>query len=145
MQFKLIVGLFVALLLALGVIRYQEALNDAEELLVQRDAARRDLQASQDAFRELQAINQLQEMQLKEKFSYEDAIRKQLGGVHRKLNELLKSDQVAHEWHSTPLPDGIRAILQDGRVRDGGEAGVSASAGGADAPDPRSRNPPISD
>lgn len=145
MGFKLTITALIAFVLFFLGVRYNEALEDAEELKQQKAHLQGTISAQADTIATMHNERAILEAVLKEKESYDTAIRTQLGGVHRKLNELLKLDPVAQEWHAAPLPAGIRALLQDDRNRDGGKGHVRAPVGRADGADSRSRNPPRSD
>lgn len=140
-QIKLFFAVLISLVATFLVLKYNESIEDAAEmrqLLVQERAA---IAAQAATIATLHNERAVLEATLKEKESYEDAIRKQLGGVHRKLNDLLKDDPVAQEWHAAPLPDGVRAILHDDGVRDGREGNVRAPVNGADRTNSRPINP----
>ena len=81
------IGLVLALFLATGLIiyKYNNAVETAAELKLQLEAQSKELAQQTEELRSLIAYNGILNATLKEKQSYEDAIRSQLGGVHRKL------------------------------------------------------------
>lgn len=142
------IKLFFAALITLGaaflVLKYNESIADVEEMkaLLATERAASAAQASE--IRSLLAYNGILNATLVEKQNYDDAIRKQLGGVHRKLNLLMADDPVAQEWGATPIPDSVRSVLQDGAH--GSRAGnVRAPAGSAAAPNPKPDAPAVGD
>ena len=112
-QVKLLFALLLALIAALVVVKYNEAIEDVVEMrvLLEKERAANVEQANE--IRALLAYNGVLNATLVEKQSYEDAIRTQLGSVHRKLNTLMADDPVAQEWGASPLPDSVRGILQN--------------------------------
>ena len=144
-QIRIFLIAVIALVLFFLGVRYNEALEDAEEYRLQNTQLKVAAAAQADTIATLHNERAILEAVLKEKESYEVAIQKQLGGVHRKLNDLLKDDPVAQEWHTAPLPDGIRAVLQDDGVRDDRKGDVRAPVKRVDGADSRPSNSARSD
>ena len=136
-QLKLFFALFIAIVAGLFVFKYNEAIEDAEELKALREQDQRALATQAGEIRSLLAYNGILNATLAEKQSYDDAIRKQLGGVHRKLNLLMADDPVAQEWGATPLPDSVRGVLRDD-AHSGRAGDLRAPTGGAAPPDAKS-------
>lgn len=142
------IKLFFAALITLGaaflVLKYNESIEDVEEMkqLLATERAASATQANE--IRSLLAYNGILNATLVEKQNYDDAIRKQLGGVHRKLNLLMADDPVAQEWGATPIPDSVRSVLRDGTYNDR-TGHVRAPAGSTAAPNPKPDAPAVGD
>lgn len=135
------IGLVLALLLATGLIiyKYNDAVETAAELQGQLDAQSKELAQQTEELRSLIAYNGILNATLKEKQSYEDAIRSQLGGINRKLNQLMQEDPQVQEWGNMPLPDAVRGLLQDGVSTTSRQGSISTAPGSAPATDSSTR------
>lgn len=135
------IGLVLSLLLATALIiyKYNDAVETATELELQLEAQSKELAQQTEELRSLIAYNGILNATLKEKQSYEDAIRTQLGGINRKLNQLMRDDPKVQEWGNMPLPDAVRGLLQDGVPPASRQGSVPASAGSPAPTHSRSR------
>lgn len=113
LEFKLFFALILVAVSGFMVMEYDRAIETAAHAETEAFNARRALEAQQTEYNVLKQRYDVQEAVLLEKQGYEEAIRKQLGGVHRKLNDLAKVDPVVRAWSDTPLPPGVRSILRD--------------------------------
>lgn len=135
------IGLVLALLLATGLIvyKYNSAIEENVELHLKLDTQDKELLERTEEIRSLIAYNGILNATLKEKQSYEDAIRSQLGGINRKLNQLMQDDPQVQEWGNVPLPDAVRGLLQDGVSPVSRQGSVSTAPGSAPASNPGTR------
>jgi len=135
------IGLVLALLLAtaLGVRKYNSTIEANVDLQNQLATQAQEMAKQTEEIRALLAYNGILNATLKEKQSYEDAIRSQLGGINRKLNRLMESDPQVQAWGDVPLPSAVRGLLQDSVSATGRQDSVPESARGAAPTNPRSR------
>lgn len=135
-QIKLFFAALISLTAAFLVLKYNESIEDVEEMKALLANERATSAAQANEIRSLLAYNGVLNATLVEKQNYDDAIRKQLGGVHRKLNLLMEDDPVAQEWGATPLPDSVRDILQNS-ADGGGASNIRPPTRSTPAPNPK--------
>lgn len=135
------IGLVLALLLATALIiyKYNDAVETAAALEIKLEEQSAELAKQTEELRALLAYNGILNATLKEKQSYDDAIRSQLGGINRKLNRLMESDPQVQAWGDVPLPSAVRGLLQNNVPATGRQDSVPESARGVAPTNSRSR------
>lgn len=138
MRFYIQLAVLLAIAVAAGamVLKYNDAISDAEAARSKVTKLEGALVEQTHAFEVLQTRFEMVDQVLKEKQDAEQIVRRSLYRFERKLGDLRSSDPVVRDWADTPIPDAVRGLMQDSGADDREGDGVrvpTAEPDGADA------------